>query len=72
VIPTGYELTHNQLDAVGYRRFSARRLPTIDDELRFGKSVDLLTSDQEHDPQNVFRALVQAGASIQPWPDRLF
>jgi 5-(carboxyamino)imidazole ribonucleotide synthase len=39
--------------------------------LEFAKDVDVITFDHEHVPQEVLRALVDAGVSVQPGPDAL-
>jgi 5-(carboxyamino)imidazole ribonucleotide synthase len=41
------------------------------DVLRFGKSVDVVTFDHEHVPQEVLRALVDAGVRVRPAPEAL-
>ncbi|MCU1413842.1 MAG: 5-(carboxyamino)imidazole ribonucleotide synthase [Microbacteriaceae bacterium] len=41
------------------------------DVLRFGKSVDVVTFDHEHVPQDVLRALVDAGVRVRPAPEAL-
>jgi 5-(carboxyamino)imidazole ribonucleotide synthase len=43
----------------------------VDDVLRFGREVDVVTFDHEHVPQGVLRALVDAGVNVQPGPDAL-
>lgn len=43
----------------------------VDDVLRFARGVDVITFDHEHVPQEVLRALVDAGISVQPRPDAL-
>jgi 5-(carboxyamino)imidazole ribonucleotide synthase len=43
----------------------------VDDVLRFGRGVDVVTFDHEHVPQEVLRALVAAGVNVQPGPDAL-
>lgn len=40
--------------------------------LAFAKGVDVITFDHEHVPQDVLRALVADGVSVQPSPDALF
>jgi 5-(carboxyamino)imidazole ribonucleotide synthase len=42
-----------------------------EDVLRFARGVDVVTFDHEHVPQEVLRALVDAGVSVQPHPDAL-
>ncbi len=44
---------------------------TIEDVLRFGREVDVVTFDHEHVPQEVLRALVAGGVNVQPGPDAL-
>ncbi|MGK9148891.1 5-(carboxyamino)imidazole ribonucleotide synthase [Plantibacter flavus] len=39
--------------------------------LAFAKDVDVITFDHEHVPQNVLRALVDAGVQVHPGPDAL-
>lgn len=39
--------------------------------LDFAANVDVVTFDHEHVPQQVLRALVEAGVSVQPGPDAL-
>ncbi len=41
------------------------------DVLRFGTTVDVVTFDHEHVPQEVLRALVDAGVRVRPAPDAL-
>jgi len=43
----------------------------VDDVLRFGRGVDVVTFDHEHVPQTVLRALVEAGVNVQAEPDAL-
>jgi 5-(carboxyamino)imidazole ribonucleotide synthase len=43
----------------------------IEDVLRFGREVDVVTFDHEHVPQEVLAALVAAGVNVQPRPDAL-
>ena len=43
----------------------------LEDVLRFGRGVDVVTFDHEHVPQEVLRALVEAGVNVQPGPDAL-
>jgi 5-(carboxyamino)imidazole ribonucleotide synthase len=43
----------------------------VDDVLRFGREVDVVTFDHEHVPQAVLRALLDAGVNVQPGPDAL-
>ncbi len=43
----------------------------VADVLRFGEGVDVVTFDHEHVPQEVLRALVDAGVNLQPGPDAL-
>jgi 5-(carboxyamino)imidazole ribonucleotide synthase len=42
-----------------------------DDVLRFAQTVDVVTFDHEHVPQEVLRALVDAGVAVRPGPDAL-
>lgn len=39
--------------------------------LEFAKSVDVVTFDHEHVPQDVLRAMVDAGIAVHPGPDAL-
>ncbi|NII42201.1 5-(carboxyamino)imidazole ribonucleotide synthase [Curtobacterium flaccumfaciens] len=39
--------------------------------LAFARDVDVLTFDHEHVPQDVLRALVEAGVAVHPGPDAL-
>lgn len=39
--------------------------------LEFAKGVDVITFDHEHVPQDVLRALVDAGVAVHPGPDAL-
>jgi 5-(carboxyamino)imidazole ribonucleotide synthase len=43
----------------------------LDTVLTFAAGVDAITFDHEHVPQEVLRALVDAGVSVQPGPDAL-
>ncbi|MDJ1371326.1 5-(carboxyamino)imidazole ribonucleotide synthase [Gulosibacter molinativorax] len=43
----------------------------VDTVMAFAKDVDVVTFDHEHVPQNVLRAMVDAGISVQPGPDAL-
>jgi 5-(carboxyamino)imidazole ribonucleotide synthase len=43
----------------------------VEDVLRFGREVDVVTFDHEHVPQEVLAALVAAGVNVQPRPDAL-
>ncbi|QPZ39371.1 5-(carboxyamino)imidazole ribonucleotide synthase [Paramicrobacterium chengjingii] len=43
----------------------------VDTVLEFAKDVDVITFDHEHVPQNVLRALVDAGVAVRPGPDAL-
>ena len=43
----------------------------IDDVLRFGSAVDVVTFDHEHVPQEVLSALVEAGVAVHPGPEAL-
>ncbi len=43
----------------------------LDDVLRFAREVDVVTFDHEHVPQEVLRALVEAGIAVRPGPDAL-
>ncbi len=43
----------------------------LEEVLRFGRGVDVVTFDHEHVPQEVLRALVDAGVNVQPGPDAL-
>jgi 5-(carboxyamino)imidazole ribonucleotide synthase len=43
----------------------------LDDVLAFGKTVDVVTFDHEHVPQEVLRELVAQGVNVQPGPDAL-
>ncbi|MDM4762732.1 5-(carboxyamino)imidazole ribonucleotide synthase [Galbitalea sp. SE-J8] len=43
----------------------------LDDLLRFGQGVDVLTFDHEHVPQEHLRALVAAGVAVRPGPHAL-
>jgi 5-(carboxyamino)imidazole ribonucleotide synthase len=43
----------------------------LDTILAFAKDVDVLTFDHEHVPQDVLRALVDAGVAVHPGPDAL-
>ncbi|WP_431031414.1 5-(carboxyamino)imidazole ribonucleotide synthase [Plantibacter sp. RU18] len=42
-----------------------------DTVLAFAKTVDVITFDHEHVPQNVLRSLVDAGVQVHPGPDAL-
>ena len=39
--------------------------------LAFARDVDVITFDHEHVPQDVLRALVEAGVAVHPGPDAL-
>ncbi|UIP58015.1 N5-carboxyaminoimidazole ribonucleotide synthase [Agromyces marinus] len=43
----------------------------IDQVLPFAREVDVVTFDHEHVPQDVLRALVDAGVAVHPGPDAL-
>ncbi|MFD3448496.1 5-(carboxyamino)imidazole ribonucleotide synthase [Microbacteriaceae bacterium 4G12] len=43
----------------------------LDTVLAFAAGVDAITFDHEHVPQDVLRALVESGVSVQPGPDAL-
>ncbi|GAA3897684.1 5-(carboxyamino)imidazole ribonucleotide synthase [Microbacterium invictum] len=43
----------------------------LDTVAAFAKDVDVVTFDHEHVPQDVLRALVDAGVSVHPGPDAL-
>ncbi|CAN5285609.1 5-(carboxyamino)imidazole ribonucleotide synthase [soil metagenome] len=43
----------------------------VENVLRFARGVDVITFDHEHVPQEVLRALVQAGVAVRPGPDAL-
>jgi 5-(carboxyamino)imidazole ribonucleotide synthase len=43
----------------------------VETVLAFGRDVDVLTFDHEHVPQDVLRALVDAGVAVHPGPDAL-
>jgi 5-(carboxyamino)imidazole ribonucleotide synthase len=43
----------------------------LDAVLAFAEGVDVITFDHEHVPQEVLRALVDAGVSVRPGPDAL-
>jgi 5-(carboxyamino)imidazole ribonucleotide synthase len=43
----------------------------VDTVLEFAKTVDVITFDHEHVPQNVLAALVDAGHAVHPGPDAL-
>ena len=43
----------------------------MEDVLRFGKTVDVVTFDHEHVPQPILRALVEHGVQVRPGPDAL-
>jgi 5-(carboxyamino)imidazole ribonucleotide synthase len=43
----------------------------LDDVLRFAKTVDVVTFDHEHVPQEVLRGLVDAGITVRPGPAAL-
>ena len=43
----------------------------LDTVLAFAAGVDAVTFDHEHVPQDVLRALVESGVSVQPGPDAL-
>ncbi|TFD54770.1 5-(carboxyamino)imidazole ribonucleotide synthase [Cryobacterium sp. Hh11] len=45
-----------------------RDLPTV---LAFAKTVDVITFDHEHVPQEILRELVRAGVKVHPGPDAL-
>ncbi|WP_104135604.1 MULTISPECIES: 5-(carboxyamino)imidazole ribonucleotide synthase [unclassified Cryobacterium] len=45
-----------------------RDLPTV---LAFAKTVDVITFDHEHVPQEILRELVRAGIRVHPGPDAL-
>ncbi|GEP28400.1 MULTISPECIES: 5-(carboxyamino)imidazole ribonucleotide synthase [Cryobacterium] len=45
-----------------------RDLPTV---LAFAKTVDVITFDHEHVPQEILRELVSAGVKVHPGPDAL-
>jgi 5-(carboxyamino)imidazole ribonucleotide synthase len=44
---------------------------SVEDVLAFARDVDVITFDHEHVPQEVLRALVEAGVSVRPGPDAL-
>ena len=43
----------------------------VSDVLPFARTVDVVTFDHEHVPQEVLAALVQAGVAVRPGPDAL-
>jgi len=43
----------------------------VDTVLAFAREVDVVTFDHEHVPQDVLRALVEAGVAVHPGPDAL-
>ena len=43
----------------------------VEDVLRFGRGVDVVTFDHEHVPQAVLRELVAQGVAVHPGPDAL-
>lgn len=43
----------------------------VDDVLRFGREVDVVTFDHEHVPQAVLRSLIEGGVNVQPGPEAL-
>jgi len=43
----------------------------VDTVLAFAREVDVVTFDHEHVPQDVLRALVDAGVAVHPGPDAL-
>ncbi|WP_394279700.1 5-(carboxyamino)imidazole ribonucleotide synthase [Microbacterium sp.] len=44
----------------------------VETVMAFARDVDVITFDHEHVPQDVLRALVEAGVAVHPGPDALF
>jgi len=64
-------LAENEGDPAGIAAKSLGSHLSVEDLLRFGKTVDVVTFDHEHVPQEVLRELVAQGVNVQPGPDAL-
>ncbi|MGV8884456.1 MAG: 5-(carboxyamino)imidazole ribonucleotide synthase [Microbacteriaceae bacterium] len=64
-------LAENEGESADLAVSNLSRADSLAEVLRFGRSVDVVTFDHEHVPQEVLTALVAAGVAVHPAPHAL-